>query len=118
MNSGSHQFLAGTALPTDQHRDGTWGNLADQSHHLPHSRAVANDAFKAKRRIKFALQTAVLMAQDHGFRGALHQIAEHHQINGLLNEVVCPALQGALGGGDVPVRGHHDGLGIGLQPLG
>ena len=118
MNSGSHQLLAGTALPAYQHRDGTWGNLADQGHHLPHSRAIANDAFKAKRRIKFALQTAVLMAQYHGFCGALHQIAEHHQINGLFNEVVCPALQGALGGGNVPVRCDHDGLGIGLQPLG
>ena len=72
MNGRGHEFLASTTLAAHQHRNGTWGNLADQGHDLPHGGTITDDAFKSESSIKFALQAAVLVTQHHRLGGTLH----------------------------------------------
>ena len=118
VDGGGHQFLAGAALAADEDGDAARGHLPNQGHHLAHGRAVPDDPLEAVRGIKLPLEPAVLVPEHHRLGGALHQVAEHHQVQRLLDEVVRPALQGLLGGRDVAVGGDHDGLGVRLQALG
>ena len=113
-----HQLLAGAALAADQDRDAARGHLPDQGHHLAHGWAVPDDPLEPVGRIELALEPAVLVPEHHRLGGALHQVAEDHQVQRLLDEVVRPALQCLLGGRDVAVGGDHDGLGVRLQALG
>ena len=118
VDGGGHQFLAGAALAADQDGDAARGHLADQGHHLAHRRAVADDPLEAVGGVQGPGQALVAVPQQHRLGRPLHQVAEDHQVDRLLDEVVRPALQGPLGRRDVAVGRDHDGLGVRLQLLG
>jgi hypothetical protein len=102
------QFLAGPALPLDQHRDVAGRHLARGLDDLAHRRAGADDPFKPRDVHELLAQGLVLPLERIPLDRPVHLRAEVLQVERLFDEAVGPLVHRLHGGADVAVGGHKD----------
>ena len=98
-----HQFLAGAGLTRDQHADRRLRQSPDRAEQLAHGRRAAE---------QFALRAAVIVFFRRRRRRRLRQGARRQrdrvvEVEGLGQEIVGAAAEGAGGAGDIGVGQHH-----------
>ena len=117
MKGAGDQLLAGPGLPRDQDGDVARRHLADHRDHLPDRGRVADDPLEPVRGVELASQPRVLVPQQHGLGRPVHEVAEHLEVQRLLDKVVRPALEGRLGRRYVTVGRDHQRFDIRLVLL-
>ncbi|OPZ76724.1 MAG: hypothetical protein BWY77_01837 [bacterium ADurb.Bin431] len=120
MNRPRHQFLAGAALPADDHRRIGRSHLFNQLVDFLHCSALADHVLEGETLLELHAQVEVLDAELAFFKNVAHLEAELVDLEGFDDIVKGPALHRLHGGAGIGIGGHEQHLGLrpaGLDPL-
>lgn len=117
MHGLRDEFLAGAALAGDEDGKVGGGDVLDGAENAAHRVGAGDDALEALVLDQVGV-TLGFVAEEDGLGGAVDEVAEDLEVEGLFDEVVRAVFEGGAGGGHVAVGRDHDGLGLGLEEPG